>query len=371
MRASAAQSARFPPARLATRKVARARLDLARRPGLVAELDALRRAGAAALTAALGSDLELTARLTDAPLRPARALGHAALFCLVSLGGPGAETVLELAPRLAATLAELRTGGRGPEVPVLAATRFERALLGELLLGVLEALRAGAAAAESRWSPRLLGIGLPRAEAERRLGRGPSLALELALSSAMLRGRAVLHLPEVALRAVALGLPEHRPGPGPVLAAVRIAFSPRVCCGAAWGADVAGLTGAAAAMPGLRIVGGELHGPLSLAQSGVRLEGALGPEGFRHGRTELRSASQEVTHVDPALSELPVELEVELARVSLSLAELGALQPGAIVPLRVRAGDPVFLRAGDRRIGRAELVEVEGEVAARILELLP
>jgi type III secretion protein Q len=336
----------------------------------MAELESLRRAGAGALTAALGSDVELKVRMTDVPLRPARALGHAALFCLLSLGGPGAEAVLELDPRLAANLAELRTGGTGPDVPVLAVTRFERALLGELLLGVLEALR-GAGAAESRWCPRLLGVGSPRAEAERRLGSGASLALELALSSTMLRGRAVLHVPELALRAVALGLPEQRSGPGPVLAAVRIAFSSRVCCGAMWGADLAGLAGAAVVLPGARIVGGELHGPFSLLRPGVRLEGTLGPEGFLHARAELRSASQEVTHVDPALSELPVELEVELARVSLSLAELGALQPGVIVPLRVSAGDPVFLRAGDRRVGRAELVEVEGEVAARVLELLP
>ena len=370
MRASSVQNTRLPPARLTTRKVARARLDLARRPGLVDELESLRRAAAGALTAVLGSDVDLTARLTDAPLCPVRALGHAALFCLVSLGGPGSEAVLELDPRLAATLAELRTGGKGPDVPVLAATRFERALLGELLLSVLEGLRNGGMA-ESRWLPRLLGVGLPRIDAERRLGTGPSLALELVLSSAMLRGRAVLHLPELALRAVALGLPEHRPGPGPVIAAVRIAFSPRVRCGAVWGTDLAGLAGAALVLPGARIVGGALHGALSLVRPGARLEGTVGAEGFEHARADLRSASQEVTHVDPALSELPVELEVELARVSLSLAELGALRPGAIVPLRVSAGDPVFLRAGDRRVGRAELVEVEGEIAARVLELLP
>ncbi|HEY1418403.1 MAG TPA: FliM/FliN family flagellar motor switch protein [Myxococcaceae bacterium] len=370
MRASAAQDARYPPARLTTRKVARARLDLSRRPVLVAELESLRRVGAGALGAALGSDVELTARLTDALLRPAQALGHAALFCLLSLGGPGSEAVLELDPRLAATLAELRTGGKGPDVPVLAATRFERALLGELLLGVLESLRS-VGAAESRWSPRLLGVGLPRAEAERRLGTGASLGLELGLSGAMLRGRAVLHLPELALRAVALGLPENRPGPGPVAAAARLAFSPRVCCGAVWGADLAAVDGAAVVLPGACIVGGELHGPLSLVRPGARLEGALGADGFRHSRAELRPTSQEVTHVDPALSELPVEIEVELARITLSLAELGALQPGAILPLRVSAGDPVFLRAGDRRVGRAELVEVEGEVAARVLELLP
>ena len=74
--------------------------------------------------------------------------------------------------------------------------------------------------------------------------------------------------------------------------------------------------------------------------------------------------------MDPQLSTLPVELEVELARVPLALGELSTLAPGAIVPLRISVGDPVFLRAGDRRIARAELVELEGEVAARILDLL-
>ena len=49
--------------------------------------------------------------------------------------------------------------------------------------------------------------------------------------------------------------------------------------------------------------------------------------GLRHDAVEVHPSSQEVTHVDPALSELPVELEVELARLPLSLAELGALQP--------------------------------------------
>jgi type III secretion protein Q len=124
-------------------------------------------------------------------------------------------------------------------------------------------------------------------------------------------------------------------------------------------------------LPGARLVDGLLQGPLTLVRPGVILHGTLAAEGLWHDAVEARPSSQEVTHVDPALSELPVELEVELARLQLSLAELGALEPGTVVPLRVSAGDPVFLRAGDRRIGRAELVEVEGQVAARVLELLP
>ncbi|HVP62832.1 MAG TPA: FliM/FliN family flagellar motor switch protein [Myxococcaceae bacterium] len=370
MRALSAPSTRWPLARLTTRKVGRARLLLGRRPALVAELDALRAAAARALTAALGVEVQLTVRMADTPAVPGRALGHATLFCAAALGGPGAEAVLELDPRLAVALAAQRTGGPGPDVPVLAVTRLERALLAELLLGVLAAMRE-VGAAEARWRPRLVDVGGGRADAERRLGSRPSLLLELGVECAALRGRAVLHLPELALRAVALAVPEHRPPAGPVASRAQISFSPRVRCGGVWAHELAALPGSAVVLPGAHLVDGALHGPLALVRPGAVLKGAVSPEGFRHAGAELPALSQEVTHVDPALSELPVELEVELARVPLSLAEVSALQPGAIVPLHVSAGDPVFLRAGDRRIARAELVEVESEVAARVLELLP
>jgi flagellar motor switch/type III secretory pathway protein FliN len=370
MRALPAPGIRLAPLRLTTRKVSRARVLLGRKPGLGIELDALLNAAASGISATLSAEIQLTARVADSPTLPSRALGHTAVLCAIALEGPGTEAFLEVDPRLVATLAALRTGGTGPDVPVLAASRFERTLLAELLLGILAVLRESGAP-EARWRPRLVEVGTPRFEAERRLGAGPSLLVELAIAGAAVRGRAVLHLPELALRAVALGIPEHCSARALVVAQVRLPFSPRIQCGAAWAHTLAGLTGAAVVLPGSRLVGGCLHGPLSLVRPGVALRGTLGPDGLRHDTVELRPSSQEVTHVDPALSELPVELEVELARVPLSLAELGALQPGAVVPLRVNAGDPVFLRAGDRRIGRAELVEVEGEVAARVLELIP
>lgn len=370
MRALSARSTRLPVARLVARQVGRARVLLSRRSELVAELETLRGAARCALSGALGAELQLTARMADTPVQPSRALGHTALLCALVLGGPGADAILELDSRLAATLAGLRTGGAAPDVPVLATTRFERALLAELLLTVLAALRESDAA-EARWRPRLVEVGIARAEAERRLGTGPSLLVEIELEGPTLRGRVALHLPELALRAVALGVPEHRGPPGPVTAAARLEFSPRVRCGGLWASEFVSLAGAGVVLPGAGLAAGVLRGPLSLVRPGVTLTGTLGADGFRFAAAERRFPSQEVTHVDPTLSELPVQLEVELARLSLSLAEVGALQPGAIVPLRVSAGDPVFLRAGDRRIARAELVEVEGEVAARILELLP
>jgi type III secretion protein Q len=67
---------------------------------------------------------------------------------------------------------------------------------------------------------------------------------------------------------------------------------------------------------------------------------------------------------------VPVELELELAKVRISLAELGSLQPGSVIGLRIGAGEPVTLRVGDRAVAVAELVDIEGEVGARILRLI-
>jgi type III secretion protein Q len=47
------------------------------------------------------------------------------------------------------------------------------------------------------------------------------------------------------------------------------------------------------------------------------------------------------------------------------------MTPGTVLPLRIATGSPVFVRAGERRIARAELVEIDGEIAARILGLIP
>src|SRR5262249_49864422 len=251
MRARSASGNRLAPVRRPTRKVSRARVLLGRKPALAAELDELRTAAAGALSATLSTEIQLTVRMADTPTLPSRALGHSPVLCAVVLEEPGAEAFLEVDPRVAATLAALRPGGTGPDVPVLAATRFERALLAELVLGVLAALRE-VGAAETRWRPRMVEIGTPRAEAERRLGAGPSLLIELAMEGAAVRGRAVLHVPELALRAVALSVPDHRHAPGPVASRVRVGFSPRIPCGAVWGHALAGLAGTAVVLPGAR-----------------------------------------------------------------------------------------------------------------------
>ena len=74
---------------------------------------------------------------------------------------------------------------------------------------------------------------------------------------------------------------------------------------------------------------------------------------------------------DMTVTSLPVDVEIELTRLRLTLGELSSLKPGALLPLRISSSEPVYLRVGDRRVARAELVEIENEVGARILDLLP
>lgn len=72
-----------------------------------------------------------------------------------------------------------------------------------------------------------------------------------------------------------------------------------------------------------------------------------------------------------AMGDTPVQLTVELARLSVPLGELASLAPGAVLRTGRPLGEPVQLRAGDRVIGQGELVEVEGELGVRLLDLSP
>jgi type III secretion protein Q len=126
----------------------------------------------------------------------------------------------------------------------------------------------------------------------------------------------------------------------------------------------------------VRREGGVLLGPGRLVTRSFALTGDFFPEGFSLNRARGRAPSQELDMVavnerSEGMPPLPVDVEIELARVLLPLSELSGLKPGALVPLHINASDPVLLRVGDRVVARAELVEIEGELGARILALLP
>ncbi len=69
------------------------------------------------------------------------------------------------------------------------------------------------------------------------------------------------------------------------------------------------------------------------------------------------------------MGDTPVTLSVELARFVLPLEEIAALAPGEVVRTGARIGERVALRAGERVVATGELVDVDGEIGIRILEL--
>ncbi len=188
-----------------------------------------------------------------------------------------------------------------------------------------------------------------------------------------------LALPDLAGRAVALA-PRDAAWPWPTAspsprALGDLGVSVGVVAGRArWTArDVAALAvGEVLALDGLALVGGALTGdvavglghPPALARAArLRDDGALvllGP---------LESCMEQ--HDDDArLAELPLDVTVELAREPFPLAEVSAWRPGEVVSFRARLGDAVTLRANGRAVARGELVDVEGDVGVRIVELV-
>jgi len=67
--------------------------------------------------------------------------------------------------------------------------------------------------------------------------------------------------------------------------------------------------------------------------------------------------------------DLPVELVCELGRITLSAKEVLELAPGAIVTLPDKVGATVALTAGGRTVARGELLDVDGQVGVRIVEV--
>jgi len=104
---------------------------------------------------------------------------------------------------------------------------------------------------------------------------------------------------------------------------------------------------------------------IPVVASGERLEvrGSLQLGGGVMDSTDPQSSALSVAEG------LPVELRVELGRLTLSAAELLELEPGDALALGRPVGGAVDLRVGDRLVARGELVEVEGEVGVRVLEV--
>jgi type III secretion protein Q len=364
--------------RLGTRRLSRAHVTLNERPQAVR----LARQALAGICEALGRELgcpvRAEARLLEAVVMPATGLAHTAAFALVDLSATGGTAVLELEPPvLFAALERLAGAGTKPG-PMTELSRLEEAAFAYLGLSVLCALR-GQEELQRWFGPRLTGVTMSRTEALARLdARQRHLGVELMVTVGQTTAGGRLVLPAVVLEgALKQLLAEREPEIAPEVLAARLGARcfvghtalPREALGALGQGDVV-------LFEGLRREGTQLLGPGRLVLRGFELTGDFAAEGFSLNRAHGRALLQESDMVDvnersEGMPPLPVDVEIELTRLMLPISELAGLKPGALLPLRINASEPVLLRVGDRVVARAELVDIDGEVGARILTLTP
>jgi flagellar motor switch protein FliN len=69
-----------------------------------------------------------------------------------------------------------------------------------------------------------------------------------------------------------------------------------------------------------------------------------------------------------ALADVPVEVEAELARRTMSVAQILRLEPGSLIGMRRPAGENIDLYVGGTLIGCGEIVVVENTLGVRITD---
>jgi len=297
-------------------------------------------AAAAGAARALGEVLGLEVRLTGRPRPGVDAPGAAVAALPIELAALPAGARLEVEASLVARLVAQLAGDVIGAPGAAALTPLEASALELLALAAIDGA-AGVEAVGERLAPRL---------ARSAPAPGSALAVEVEVEAGAVRGRARLLLPPAAVEALAgpPGLPEPllafplfaslRAGAAPLLPEELAALAP---------GDVVLVDPPPGGRHRLRFPGGfTAEGPLA--------DGAL---------------TVEVTSMDERLAEIPVVLEVELARVPLTLADLARLAPGSTLPVCLDRRGLVTLRLGERAVARGELVDVEGAVGVRVLAL--
>ncbi|WAS85198.1 MULTISPECIES: FliM/FliN family flagellar motor switch protein [unclassified Corallococcus] len=366
------------PFRPGARRLTRAHLVLGQRPQVGRWGAELLRDVGAALSRDLGAAVTVEGHLVPAAVQPERELAVGMVFALVELSAVGGTAIVELeVPLVFAALARL--AGTGPRpAPVAELTRLEESTLVYLLLSALAATR-GQGEWVRRLGPRLSAVSMRRGDVLTRVdARQPYVAVLLTatVDGATVGGRVLL--PARAVQTAFQELPME--SPGAVAPQVLAASVPARCLMGRSPLQAAAVDALAAGdvvlFEGVRLRDGRVEGQGQLITRGFALRGEFLTEGFSTGSVHSRAARQESDMVatnkrSEAMPPLPVDVEIELTRLMLPLAELAALKPGTLLPLHVNASSPVLLRVGDRVVARAELVEIEGEVGARILALLP
>jgi type III secretion protein Q len=356
------------------RPVSRAALAVQKAPSLCAAGAAASAAVVQAIAGEIKSPFTCTPRLLDAPSRAA-GLPDGCCYLVLALGVDGRRALIELETGFAAALVDRLSGGTCPAFAPQEPSAAEVAALSYLALHGLRAVRS-IAAVEKALSPRFLFLARDGREAIALLGRERSwVSVELDLAVGDVSGFGRLLLPAVTATRIARAFVQEQE-PAPLSAAIASAeIDAHLLAGIAdlTADDVTQLAeGDAVVLSSLKRSASGLAGNARLEFPDFHLHGR-----FEDGRFTLMSVTDviapEALMHDTAtqLSSLPIEVQVELAKLKVPLSKLDALQPGSVIDLGVALTDAVVLRIGDRAVAQAELVDIDGELGARIIALFP
>ena len=87
----------------------------------------------------------------------------------------------------------------------------------------------------------------------------------------------------------------------------------------------------------------------------------LGPSGGHRG-----SAARDMS----LLADIPVQVAVEIGRLTLPLRDLLNLAPGAVLELDRPADAPVDILVNGRLVARGEVVVIDGEFGVRVTDIV-
>ncbi len=348
------------------KRFTRAHLELAARHSTITEAAQALELGIAAVGEQLGQPVTASARLLDATLQPLTHLGRDGLFLIIELSSASAMAIIELEGPVTAFLIHHAAGSDLQTVAPTSLTRVETAALGWLALSVLKGARA-AGAFEARYGPRLVGLTMDRGEALRSIDATVRhLAIEVHLRSEHPIGLARVLVPAKLLQAAIHPAPLSDPPPAlDAVLDVPLSLGCRIGHAELQRADSGDLSpGDVIVFAGTSMRGGALAGPACFFNRTFLLNGVLGADGFTVSRVTTRPPEP------PMSTSVAVDVEIELTTIQVPIRQLGTLAPGSVLPLHINAAQSVTLRIDGRPVAIAELVEVEGEIGARIVSML-
>jgi type III secretion protein Q len=82
----------------------------------------------------------------------------------------------------------------------------------------------------------------------------------------------------------------------------------------------------------------------------------------------VQSNEEEADRAAADLDTVPVTLNFELGKARMTLGDIRTLAPGAIVPFTDGTPASIAIRSGGRLLGRGEVVDVQGQLAIRIVQ---